>query len=35
MFVPSSQELEYKSFWDWNGDRPSQTLIFRHNFSSW
>ncbi|KAJ5135134.1 uncharacterized protein N7515_004412 [Penicillium bovifimosum] len=27
--------LEFKSFQDWNGDRPSQTLIFHNNCSSW
>jgi serine/threonine protein kinase len=27
--------LEFKSFRDWNGDRPSQTLIFHNNGSLW
>ncbi|KAJ5447691.1 hypothetical protein N7445_002512 [Penicillium cf. griseofulvum] len=31
--TPSS--LEFKSYQDWNGDRPSQTLIFRNNGSIW
>ncbi|KAL5361066.1 hypothetical protein BJX96DRAFT_151350 [Aspergillus floccosus] len=31
----SSRELEFKSFQDWNGDRPSQTLIFHDGSSSW
>ncbi|EED14485.1 serine-threonine protein kinase, putative [Talaromyces stipitatus ATCC 10500] len=30
-----SYELEFKSFQDWNGDHPSQTLVFHDNFSSW
>ncbi|GAB1197846.1 hypothetical protein APSETT444_007150 [Aspergillus pseudonomiae] len=33
--VASSHELEFKSFHDWNGDRPSQTLIFHSSSSSW
>ncbi|KAJ5827600.1 hypothetical protein N7447_004363 [Penicillium robsamsonii] len=30
-----SSSLEFKSYQEWNGDRPSQTLIFRNNGSSW
>ncbi|PYI04455.1 putative serine-threonine protein kinase [Aspergillus sclerotiicarbonarius CBS 121057] len=33
--LASSRELEFKSFQDWNGDRPSLTLIFHDGFSSW
>ncbi|KAJ5555301.1 hypothetical protein N7535_007740 [Penicillium sp. DV-2018c] len=29
------RRLEFKSFQDWNGDRPSQTLIFHNNGFSW
>ncbi|KAJ5550390.1 hypothetical protein N7461_005088 [Penicillium sp. DV-2018c] len=29
------RRLEFKSFQDWNGDRPSQTLIFHNNGLSW
>ncbi|KXG53422.1 uncharacterized protein PGRI_004720 [Penicillium griseofulvum] len=32
---PSSSELEFKSYHDYNGDRPVQTLIFHNNGSSW
>lgn len=31
----SSCKLEFKSYQDWNGDRPSQTLIFHNNGSFW
>lgn len=31
----NSYRVELKSFQDWNGDCPSQTLIFHHNCSSW
>lgn len=30
----NSYRVELKSFQDWNGDCPSQTLIFHHNCSS-
>ncbi|GIK01959.1 hypothetical protein Aspvir_006002 [Aspergillus viridinutans] len=33
--VSSSHELEFKKFQDWNGDYPTQTLIFHHESSSW
>ena len=33
--VSSSRELEFKSFQDWNGDHPSQTLIFHDDSSLW
>ncbi|OQD77634.1 hypothetical protein PENDEC_c002G01880 [Penicillium decumbens] len=34
--MPSSPyRLDFKAFHDWNGDRPSQTLIFHNNGSSW
>ncbi|KAJ6142637.1 hypothetical protein N7471_002090 [Penicillium samsonianum] len=32
---PSSYRLEFKSFHDWNGGHPSQTLIFHTKDSSW
>jgi serine/threonine protein kinase len=32
---PSSFELEFKSYHDYNGDRPVQTLIFHNSGSSW
>ncbi|OGM46643.1 hypothetical protein ABOM_004702 [Aspergillus bombycis] len=32
--VASPRRLEFKSFQDWNGDHPSQTLIF-HSSSVW
>ncbi|GKZ37660.1 hypothetical protein AbraIFM66950_009309 [Aspergillus brasiliensis] len=35
LIASPSQELEFKSFQDWNGDRPSQTLIVRDNSSIW
>ncbi|KAJ5803783.1 uncharacterized protein N7518_000086 [Penicillium psychrosexuale] len=33
--TPPLYRLDFKSFQDWNGDRPSQTLIFHNNDSSW
>lgn len=33
--VSPFRELEFKSFHDWNGDRPSQTLIFHDDSSLW
>ncbi|KAL4973169.1 putative serine-threonine protein kinase [Aspergillus desertorum] len=33
--VSCSYGLEFKSFRDWNGDRPSQTLVFHNDGSSW
>jgi hypothetical protein len=30
-----SYRLEFKSYQDWNGDRPSQVLILHNNGSSW
>lgn len=33
--MPPICRLDFKSFQDWNGDRPSQTLTFHNNDSSW
>ncbi|KAI1832427.1 hypothetical protein DTO013E5_6123 [Penicillium roqueforti] len=33
--MPPFCRLDFKSFQDWNGDRPSQILIFHNNDSSW
>jgi serine/threonine protein kinase len=32
---PSFCRVEFKLFYDWNGDRPTQILIFRQNEFSW
>ncbi|KAE8151057.1 kinase-like domain-containing protein [Aspergillus avenaceus] len=33
--VPPSHELEFKTYREWDGDRPSQTVIFHDGSSSW